>query len=140
MAMLTGSILTAVNPCSWMYAVVYEWAVPHELELFNPHSISTTCHPDPLSQRLGKEVTIMLAWSPNLDGLYKDFFPIVWKVSKFGKSGYRNLHGPACRLLAPEPRSTNASHNAEQQETTLTEANDVYHFSPLPRQCVRAYV
>ncbi|KAG1790243.1 uncharacterized protein HD556DRAFT_1393729, partial [Suillus plorans] len=32
---------------------------------------------------LGKEVTIMLAWSPNLDGL----FLIVWKVSKFGKSG-----------------------------------------------------
>ncbi|KAG1793306.1 uncharacterized protein HD556DRAFT_1375058 [Suillus plorans] len=25
--------------------------------------------------------------SPNLDGLYEDFFPIVWKVSKFGKSG-----------------------------------------------------
>ncbi|KAG1786244.1 uncharacterized protein HD556DRAFT_1313598 [Suillus plorans] len=130
-------------------------AVPHgmtaELELFNPHSISTTCHPDPLSQRLGKEVTIMLAWGPNLDGLYEDFFPTVWKSIL----GYRNLHCPACRLLAPEHRSrvgrssalrpsstsiTNASHNAEQQETTLTEANDVYHFSPLPRQCVRVYV
>ncbi|KAG2128530.1 uncharacterized protein EDB93DRAFT_1184555 [Suillus bovinus] len=39
------------------------------------------------SNNLGKEVTIMLAWSPNLDGLYQDVFPIVWKVTKFGKDG-----------------------------------------------------
>ncbi|KAG1791502.1 hypothetical protein EV424DRAFT_1649848 [Suillus variegatus] len=39
------------------------------------------------SNDLGKEVTIMLAWSPNVEGLYEDVFPIVWKVSKFGKSG-----------------------------------------------------
>ncbi|KAG1795552.1 hypothetical protein EV424DRAFT_605272 [Suillus variegatus] len=39
------------------------------------------------SNDLGKEVTIMLAWSPNVEGLYEDVFPIVWKVSKLGKSG-----------------------------------------------------
>ncbi|KAG1801010.1 cation transporting ATPase [Suillus plorans] len=77
------------------------------LELFNPHSISTTStlrvlkirnnvtptlrqefdlpvvsvgdlDPTFRSNGLGKEVTIMLAWSPNPDGLYEDFFPIVW--------------------------------------------------------------
>ncbi|KAG1802435.1 hypothetical protein EV424DRAFT_1545186 [Suillus variegatus] len=35
------------------------------------------------SNDLVKEVTIMLTWSPNVDGLYEDVFPIVWKVSKF---------------------------------------------------------
>ncbi|KAG1829283.1 hypothetical protein EV424DRAFT_1535895 [Suillus variegatus] len=29
---------------------------------------------------LGKEVMIMLAWSPNVDGLYEDVFPIVWNT------------------------------------------------------------
>ncbi|KAG2750702.1 hypothetical protein P692DRAFT_20831604 [Suillus brevipes Sb2] len=39
------------------------------------------------SNDLGKEVTLMLTFDAGMDGLYEDFFPVVWKVSKFGKSG-----------------------------------------------------
>ncbi|KAG1813755.1 hypothetical protein EV424DRAFT_53491 [Suillus variegatus] len=146
-----------------------------ELELFNPHSISTTSTLCVLTIRnnvtpalrqkltfhnnLGKGVTIMLAWSPNLDGLYEDFFSIVWKISKFGKLGPywatetytaqlaacllqspgREWEGHQCcdlhqyqceqlsstlKLLAPVQAIMQNS-----EKTTLTEANDVYHFS-----------
>ncbi|KAG2059121.1 hypothetical protein BDR06DRAFT_1003738 [Suillus hirtellus] len=44
----------------------------------SPHSpFAPQCHPEILTFQfndLGKEVTIMLAWSPSLDGLYEDFF------------------------------------------------------------------
>jgi hypothetical protein len=34
-----------------------------------------------LSRRndLGKEVTIMLTFDADMEGLYEDFFPVVWK-------------------------------------------------------------
>ncbi|KAG1864410.1 hypothetical protein F4604DRAFT_1928862 [Suillus subluteus] len=111
------------------------------------------------SNDLGKEATIMLALiNGDLKGLYEDFFPIVWKVSTFGKTGaYRaqatytnqlafskspgrewerhqrwNLRQDQCerlsstlRLLAPTQAMMQDS-----EKTTLTQANDVYHFSP----------
>ncbi|KAG1794054.1 hypothetical protein EV424DRAFT_1353974 [Suillus variegatus] len=91
---------------------------------------------------LGKEV-IMLAWSPNLDSLYEDFFLMVWRVSKFGKSGpywATETYTDQAQVESGKDISTATSVNINNSEkTTLTKANDVYHFSPLPRQCVRAY-
>ncbi|KAG1813779.1 hypothetical protein EV424DRAFT_1415543 [Suillus variegatus] len=81
----------------------------------------------------------MLAWSPNVDGLYEDVFPIVWKVSKFGKSGpYRATATYTAQLAFSRAQvesgkviSAATSVNINNGEkTTLTEANDVYHFSP----------
>ncbi|KAG1834166.1 hypothetical protein EV424DRAFT_1341464 [Suillus variegatus] len=91
---------------------------------------------------LGKEV-IMLAWSPNLDSLYEDFFLMVWRVSKFGKSGpywATETYTDQAQVESGKDISAATSVNINNSEkTTLTKANDVYHFSPLPRQCVRAY-
>ncbi|KAG2098979.1 uncharacterized protein F5147DRAFT_655953 [Suillus discolor] len=103
---------------------------------------------------LGKEVAIMLAWSPNLDGLYEDFFLIVWRVSKFGKSGpywateTHTAQLAACLLQSPgreweghqrrdlhQYQSPTRAIMQNSKKTTLTKANNVYHFSPLPRQC-----
>ncbi|KAG2106668.1 uncharacterized protein F5147DRAFT_653894 [Suillus discolor] len=88
---------------------------------------------------LGKEVTIMLAWSPNLGGLYEDFFLIVWRVSKFGKSGpywATETHTTQAQVESGKVISAATSVNINNSEkTTLTKANNVYHFSPLPRQC-----
>ncbi|KAG2149130.1 uncharacterized protein EDB93DRAFT_1250053 [Suillus bovinus] len=91
------------------------------------------------SNNLGKEVTLMLAWSPNLEGLYQDVFPIVWKVTKFGKEGpYRatatytaQLAFSRAQVEAGKVISAATSVNINiNQKTTLTEANEVYHFSP----------
>ncbi|KAG1826568.1 hypothetical protein EV424DRAFT_1345530 [Suillus variegatus] len=88
---------------------------------------------------LDKEVTIMIAWSPNLDGLYKDFFLIVWKVSKFGKSGLywaTETYTAQAQVESGKVISAATSVNINNsKKTTLTEAKDVYHFSPLPGQC-----
>ncbi|KAG2128018.1 uncharacterized protein EDB93DRAFT_179915 [Suillus bovinus] len=91
------------------------------------------------SNNLGKEVTLMLAWSPNLDGLYQDVFPIVWKVTKFGKDGpYRATATYTAQLAFSRAQvdagkvigaATSVNININQK-TMLTEANEVYHFSP----------
>ncbi|KAG1761435.1 hypothetical protein EDD22DRAFT_953995 [Suillus occidentalis] len=39
------------------------------------------------SSNLGKETTPVLAFNGHMEGLYEDFFPVVWKTTKFGKSG-----------------------------------------------------
>jgi len=87
---------------------------------------------------LGKEVTLMLAWSPNVEGLYEDVFPIAWKVSKFGKSGpYRATATYTAQLAFSRAQvadgkviSAATSVNINNGEKTiLTEANEVYHFS-----------
>ncbi|KAG1852348.1 hypothetical protein C8R48DRAFT_676193 [Suillus tomentosus] len=89
------------------------------------------------SHDLGKEVTIMLAWSPNVDGLYEDVFPIVWKVSKFGKSGpYRATATYTAQAQVDSGKVISAATSVNINnivKTTSTKANDVYHFSPLPR-------
>ncbi|KAG2151227.1 uncharacterized protein EDB93DRAFT_1249423 [Suillus bovinus] len=91
------------------------------------------------SNNLGKEVTIMLAWSPSVEGLYEDVFPIVWKVTKFGKEGpYRATATYTSQLAFSRAQveggkviSAATSVNINNGEKTiLTEANDVYHFSP----------
>ncbi|KAG1813776.1 hypothetical protein EV424DRAFT_1415529 [Suillus variegatus] len=80
----------------------------------------------------------MLAWSPNVEGLYEDVFPIAWKVSKFGKSGpYRATATYTAQLAFSRAQvadgkviSAATSVNINNGEKTiLTEANEVYHFS-----------
>ncbi|KAG2140365.1 hypothetical protein BD769DRAFT_1773018 [Suillus cothurnatus] len=103
------------------------------------------------SNDLGKEVTIMLTFDADMEGLYEDFFPVVWKVSKFGKTG--DLHEPVrqemqmmlmygayytYRLAFSKPQVVDGNIiDAEtavkinvNEKTNLTEANEIYHFSP----------
>ncbi|KAG1724090.1 uncharacterized protein EDB91DRAFT_1171505 [Suillus paluster] len=88
---------------------------------------------------LGKEVTLLLTFDGDMKGLYQDFFPIVWKVSKFGKAGpYRMRATYTSQLAFSIPQvvagnivdaETSVKINVGEQ-TTLTDVNDVYHFSP----------
>ncbi|KAG2128528.1 uncharacterized protein EDB93DRAFT_171073 [Suillus bovinus] len=91
------------------------------------------------SNNLGKQVTLMLAWDAHMEGLYNDVFPIVWKVSKFGKEGLFWLQATYTAQLAfsktqvnnGEVTSAGTSVNINNGEkTTLTETNELYQFSP----------
>lgn len=91
------------------------------------------------SNDLGKEVTIMLTFDADMEGLYEDFFPVVWKVSKFGKTGpYRAHMTYTSQLAFSKPQVVDGNIiDAEtavkinvNEKTNLTEANEVYHFSP----------
>ncbi|KAG1846404.1 hypothetical protein DFJ58DRAFT_799177 [Suillus subalutaceus] len=81
----------------------------------------------------------MLTFDADMEGLYEDFFPVVWKVSKFGKTGPYRAHATYTSQLAfSKPQVVDGNIiDAEtcvkindSEKTTLTEANDVYHFSP----------
>ncbi|KAG1812562.1 uncharacterized protein BJ212DRAFT_457403 [Suillus subaureus] len=111
------------------------------------------------SNNLGKEATIMLTFDADMEGLYEDFFPVVWKVSTFGKTGGRSYSCVSesltyIRPLFPGPYEAHATYTSQlafskpqvvdgniidaetsvkinvSEKTTLTVANDVYHFSP----------
>ncbi|KAG1792086.1 uncharacterized protein HD556DRAFT_1309630 [Suillus plorans] len=149
--MLTGIILQ-LDVCDriWLCRMFISVPAYHELKLFNPHSISTTStlcvltiqnnvtptlHQNLTFQfnDLSKGDTIMLAWSPNLDGLWEDFFPIVWKVSKFRKSGpcwttatYMTQAQVESGKVISAATSININNS---KKTILTEANIVYQFS-----------
>ncbi|KAG2340262.1 hypothetical protein BDR05DRAFT_950540 [Suillus weaverae] len=75
------------------------------------------------ANNLGKEASIMLAFDNNMEGLYEDFFPVVWKCIQ----GLSDLHEPVVdgNLISAE---TSVKIN-DSEKTTLTEVNDVYHFS-----------
>ncbi|KAG1864399.1 hypothetical protein F4604DRAFT_2028187 [Suillus subluteus] len=88
------------------------------------------------SNDLGKEATIMLTFDADMEGLYEDFFPVVWKVSKFGKDGAHATYTSQLAFSKPQVVDGNII-DAEtcvkindSEKTTLTEANDIYHFSP----------
>ncbi|KAG2747894.1 hypothetical protein P692DRAFT_20834462 [Suillus brevipes Sb2] len=90
------------------------------------------------SNDLGKEATLMLTFDAQMDGLYEEFLPVVWKVSKFGKSGpYRANATYTSQLAFSKPQVVDGNIiDAETcvkvnvgEKTTLTEANEVYHFS-----------
>ncbi|KAG1770429.1 hypothetical protein EDD22DRAFT_948379 [Suillus occidentalis] len=90
------------------------------------------------SNDLGKEATLMLTFDA-MDGLYEEFFPVVWKVCKFGKSGPYRAHATYTSQLAfSKPQVVDGNIiDAETcvkinvgEKTFLTEANEVYHFSP----------
>ncbi|KAG1785060.1 uncharacterized protein HD556DRAFT_1460877 [Suillus plorans] len=54
----------------------------------------------------------------------------------------RDLHQYQCEQLSSTLTLLALTQAIMQnsEKTTLTKANDVYHFSPLPRQCVHAYI
>ncbi|KAG1865994.1 hypothetical protein F4604DRAFT_1682985 [Suillus subluteus] len=95
-------------------------------------SLCMTLSPNSPSSRsndLGKEAMVMLALiNGDLKGLYKDFFPIVWKAQAtftnqlaFSKAQVVNgnvISAGTCVKIN------------DSEKTTLTQANDVYHFSP----------
>ncbi|KAG2356354.1 hypothetical protein BDR07DRAFT_1339882 [Suillus spraguei] len=90
------------------------------------------------SNDLGKEATIMLTFDADMKGLYEDFFPVVWKVSKFGQTGPYRAHATYTSQLAfSKPQvvdgniidaETSVKINVSEK-TSLTEASEVYHFS-----------
>lgn len=91
------------------------------------------------SNNLGKEASIMLAFDSDMDGLYEDFFPVVWKVSTFGKTGaYRAQATYTSQLAFSKAQVVDGNLISAQtcvkindsEKTTLTEADHVYHFSP----------
>ncbi|KAG1846390.1 hypothetical protein DFJ58DRAFT_915380 [Suillus subalutaceus] len=101
------------------------------------------------SNDLGKEVTIMFALvDDNMKSLYKDRFPVVWKVSKFGKSGAYRAQATYTNQLAFSKAQvthwnfisagTSVKVNVGQK-TTLTEADDVFSFSS-PQQGSSGFV
>ncbi|KAG2140362.1 hypothetical protein BD769DRAFT_1429635 [Suillus cothurnatus] len=91
------------------------------------------------SNDLGKEVTIMFALiNSDMQSLYQDRFPVVWKVSKFGKTGaYRTQLTYTNQLAFTKAQvadgnfiSAGTSIRVDPgQKTVLTEGNDVFSFS-----------
>ncbi|KAG2346540.1 hypothetical protein BDR05DRAFT_997501 [Suillus weaverae] len=91
------------------------------------------------SNDLGRNAAIVLTFDADMEGLYEDFFPVVWKVSMFGKTGLCKAHATYTSQLAfSKPQVVDGNIiGAEScvkidvsEKTTLTEADDVYHFSP----------
>ncbi|KAG1724082.1 uncharacterized protein EDB91DRAFT_144037 [Suillus paluster] len=100
---------------------------------------------------LGRESTLLLTFDSYTEGIYDKFYPVVWRVSPFGKRGSYSMVATYTSQLAflkpqvVEGNITEASTCIEinyGQATTLTEAHDVFHFSdPVPgiNGCVRAW-
>ncbi|KAG2072238.1 hypothetical protein BDR04DRAFT_415729 [Suillus decipiens] len=92
------------------------------------------------SNDLGKETTIMLTFDADMKGLYEDFFPVVWMVSKFGKTGTYDLQATYTSQLAfSRPQVDDGGYKITEaavsvkinvgEKTSLTESNDIYYFS-----------
>ncbi|KAG2114157.1 uncharacterized protein F5147DRAFT_17697 [Suillus discolor] len=89
------------------------------------------------SNNLGKQATLMLTLSSDVDHIYEDVFPVVWKVFSFGKSGpyrasttYTTQFAFSRAQVESGKVFTETSININNGEKTImTEANDVYHFS-----------
>ncbi|KAG2037051.1 hypothetical protein BDR03DRAFT_958400 [Suillus americanus] len=95
------------------------------------------------SHDLGKDATIMLALvNEDMQGLYEDFFPVVWKVTKFGKTGsymsqvtYTNQLAFAKGQVVDGnyiTAATSISLNAGQKTTLTGQDDDHYTFSTPP--------
>ncbi|KAG2072241.1 hypothetical protein BDR04DRAFT_1230596 [Suillus decipiens] len=90
------------------------------------------------SNDLGRETTLMFTFDADMQGLYEDVFPVVWKVSRFGRTGTYKAHATYTSQLAfSKPQvvdgniidaKTSVKIN-DSEKTSLTKANDVYHFS-----------
>ncbi|KAG2037052.1 hypothetical protein BDR03DRAFT_958409 [Suillus americanus] len=95
------------------------------------------------SHDLGKDATIMLALvNEDMQGLYHDFFPVVWKVTKFGKTGsymsqvtYTNQLAFAKGQVVDGnyiTAATSISINAGQKTILTGQDDDHYVFSTPP--------
>ncbi|KAG0694826.1 hypothetical protein DFH29DRAFT_1005997 [Suillus ampliporus] len=87
---------------------------------------------------LGKESTLLLTFDGKMEGLYEKFYPVVWKISPFGKAGpYRMQATYTHQLAFSKAQVVNGKIvDAEtcieikpSEKTTLTEENNVFQFS-----------
>ncbi|KAG1746085.1 hypothetical protein EDB19DRAFT_1894251 [Suillus lakei] len=49
---------------------------------------------------LGREATLLLTFDGNMKGLYKNFYPIVWRVCTFGREGSYSMRATYTSQLA----------------------------------------
>ncbi|KAG1734284.1 hypothetical protein EDB19DRAFT_1727716 [Suillus lakei] len=91
------------------------------------------------SNNLGKNTTILLIFDEQREGLYDKFYPVVWKVSTFGKTGPYYIQVNYTNDLAfvrAQVEGLNVTDAATYsklkpgQQTTLTLEDDVFNFSP----------
>ncbi|KIK40135.1 hypothetical protein CY34DRAFT_807502 [Suillus luteus UH-Slu-Lm8-n1] len=91
------------------------------------------------SNDLGKDATLALTFDVDTNGMYDEFFPVVWKVFPFWKNGSYRSQATYTNQLAffkPQVAWDNSIIDALAcvelnvgEKTSLTEANDVYSFS-----------
>ncbi|KAG1734296.1 hypothetical protein EDB19DRAFT_1163203 [Suillus lakei] len=91
------------------------------------------------SNDLGKETTILLAFDADMDGIYRKYMPVVWKVSTFAKSGPYSFTVSYSNDLAFAKAQTGSgnlvsastySKLKQGQQTTLTMGKDnLFSFS-----------
>ncbi|KIK72640.1 hypothetical protein PAXRUDRAFT_636263, partial [Paxillus rubicundulus Ve08.2h10] len=88
---------------------------------------------------LGANAALMLTFDKPITGLYKDSFPVCWKVTRFGKTGSYSMHATFHSQLAfVKPQigdgiivdaSTYQLLNVGEKTTLTQDENEVYHFS-----------
>ncbi|KAG2747709.1 hypothetical protein P692DRAFT_20583026 [Suillus brevipes Sb2] len=91
------------------------------------------------SNDLEKDTTLVLTFDADMNGLYNEFFPVVWQAFTFGRHGsyraratYTNQFAFFTPKVSAIGNITDASACVELnvgEKTSLTEANQVYHFS-----------
>ncbi|EGN93641.1 hypothetical protein SERLA73DRAFT_189372 [Serpula lacrymans var. lacrymans S7.3] len=89
---------------------------------------------------LGVDVTLLLAFDKDLEGgIYKDYFPVVWRVTPFGAKGpfaLRATYTSQLTFLKPQVANNNIigaetyTDISYNESTTLTKSGGVFYFSP----------
>ncbi|KAG1757723.1 hypothetical protein EDB19DRAFT_1658698 [Suillus lakei] len=90
------------------------------------------------SKDLGKETTLLLTFDSDMPGMYKDYFPVAWRVTTFGKEGIYSMvvtykHQFALSKSQIENWNITGAATAVEinvgQQTTLTKSGQVFSFS-----------
>ncbi|KAG2140619.1 hypothetical protein DEU56DRAFT_286675 [Suillus clintonianus] len=86
---------------------------------------------------LGRESTLLLTFGSNMDGIYRDYFPVVWRVTTFGAQGQFMVSAKYTNQLVftkPQVQNLQIVGSAATvkidygQQTTLTQAGGGYCF------------
>ncbi|EGO19015.1 hypothetical protein SERLADRAFT_418651 [Serpula lacrymans var. lacrymans S7.9] len=89
---------------------------------------------------LGHAATLLLTFDKDVEGIYKDYFPVVWHVVAFGAKGSYAMHATYTNQLTfLKPQVDSGSIIGAEtyidinynQSTTLTEEEGVFYFSDL---------
>ncbi|EGN93638.1 hypothetical protein SERLA73DRAFT_163421 [Serpula lacrymans var. lacrymans S7.3] len=87
---------------------------------------------------LGHAATLLLTFDKDVEGIYKDYFPVVWHVVAFGAKGSYAMHATYTNQLTfLKPQVDSGSIIGAEtyidinynQSTTLTEEEGVFYFS-----------
>ncbi|KAG1729035.1 hypothetical protein EDB19DRAFT_1913574 [Suillus lakei] len=90
------------------------------------------------SKDLGTDTTLLLTFDSDMPGMYKDYFPVAWRVTTFGKDGSYSMlvtyeHQFALsKSQVDDGNITGAATGVEinlGQQTTLTKNGQVFSFS-----------